>query len=77
MNRILKQATVSRCLYETHEQLIAHLDDFVTAYDFGHRLKSLRGLTPYEFICKCWTIEPRRFILDPLHRLGAHAGTQG
>ena len=63
MNRTLKEATVSRYFYETHEQLSAHLDVFVTAYNFGRRLKSLRGVTPYEFICKCWTIEPDRSIV--------------
>src|SRR3546814_16247084 len=24
-------------------------------------LKTLRGLIPYEYICKCWTTEPERF----------------
>jgi hypothetical protein len=32
-------------------------------------LKTLKGLTPYEFICKLWTKEPDRFILDPLHQM--------
>jgi len=32
--------------------------DFIDAYNFGRRLKTLGGLTPYEFIYKCWTIEP-------------------
>lgn len=26
-------------------------------------------LTPYEFICKCWTSEPERFTLDPIHQM--------
>jgi hypothetical protein len=30
------------------------------------RLKTLKGLTPYEQICKCWTAEPKRFKLNPL-----------
>jgi hypothetical protein len=29
-----------------------HLDDFFAAYTFARRLKTLNGLTPYEFICK-------------------------
>lgn len=69
MNRTIKEATVSRYFYETHEQLTAHLDNFVSAYNFGRRLKALKGLTPYEFICKRWTIEPERFILDPIHQM--------
>jgi transposase-like protein len=69
MNRTIKEATVSRYFYETHEQLTAHLDHFVSAYNFGRRLKALKGLTPYELICKSWTIEPERFILDPIHQM--------
>jgi hypothetical protein len=32
-------------------------------------LKTLGGLTPYEYICKIWTSEPDRFILDPIHQM--------
>jgi transposase InsO family protein len=69
MNRTIKDATVKRFYYETHEQLRTHLADFVTAYNFARRLKTLKGLTPYEFICKLWTKEPQRFTLDPLHHI--------
>ena len=31
---------------------------FATALPGAHRLKTLKGLTPYEFICKCWTSQP-------------------
>ena len=55
--------------YATHDQLRTHLADFVAAYNFGRRLKTLKGLTPYEFICKQWTLEPERFRLDPLHQM--------
>jgi hypothetical protein len=30
-------------------------------------LKTLRGLTPYEFIGKTWTEQPARFTADPTH----------
>lgn len=69
MNRTIKEATVKRYHYDTNAQLKRHLDDFVSAYNFGRRLKTLKGLTPYEFICKCWTSEPERFILNPLHQM--------
>jgi len=39
----------------------------VVAYNFGRRLKTLKGLTPYEFTCKQWTSEPERFRIDPIH----------
>src|SRR5271156_2282765 len=68
MNRTLKDATVKRYHYDNHDQLGRHLADFVSAYNFGRRLKTLKGLTPYEFICKKWTIEPERFKLNPIHQ---------
>jgi transposase InsO family protein len=69
MNRTIKEATVKRFYYETHHELRAHLANFVTAYNFAKRLKTLKGLTPYEYICKIWTKEPTRFILDPLQQM--------
>ena len=69
MNRTIKEATVKRFHYDDQAQLRAHLESFVAAYNFARRLKTLKGLTPYEFICKRWTIEPERFILDPIHQM--------
>ena len=68
MNRTLKEATVKRYHYETHDQLRTHLGDFVNAYNFARRLKTLKGLTPYEYVCKIWTKEPERFNFDPTHQ---------
>ena len=69
MNRTIKEATVKRFHYDDHAQLEAHLQDFINAYNFGRRLKTLRGLTPYEYICKIWTSEPQRFKLNPIHQM--------
>jgi transposase InsO family protein len=69
MNRTLKEATVKRYYYETHDQLRSHLADFVAAYNFARRLKTLNGLTPYERICQAWTKQPDRFTLDPTHQM--------
>ncbi len=69
MNRTIKEATVKRFHSTTHDQLRTHLADFVAAYNFARRLKTLRGLTPYEAICKAWTEEPQRFTLNPLHQM--------
>ena len=60
---------VKRFHYETHDQLRTHLADFMAAYNFARRLKTLGGLTPYEYICKIWTSEPDRFILNPIHQM--------
>ncbi len=66
MNRTIEDATVKRYFYETHEQLRAHLRDFADAYNFATRLKTLKRMTPYEFVCKAWTSQPNRFKLNPL-----------
>jgi transposase InsO family protein len=67
MNRTLKEATVKRYHYDTHQQLEDHLAAFLDAYNFARRLKTLRGLTPYEAICRAWADEPDRFRRDPVH----------
>ena len=69
MNRTIKEATVKRFHYDSHAQLSNHLQNFIDAYNFARRLKTLQGITPYEFICKTWTNEPKRFILDPIHQM--------
>ncbi|AQZ51034.1 hypothetical protein Mame_01687 [Martelella mediterranea DSM 17316] len=69
MNRTIKEATDKRFRYDDHAQLEAHLQDFINAHNFGRRLKTLRGLTPYEYICKIWTSEPQRFKLNPIHQM--------
>jgi len=69
MNRTIKDATVKRYHYDSHDQLRSHLADFLDAYNYARRLKMLSGLTPYEYICKIWTSEPDRFILDPIHQM--------
>ena len=68
MNRTIKDATIKRYHYNNSDQLRRHLDDFVSASNFG-RMKTLKGLTPYEFICKRWTSEPENFILSPIHQI--------
>jgi len=69
MNRTIKEATVKRFHYDSHDQLRAHLADFLAAYNFARRLETLSGLTPYEYICKIWTSEPDRFTLNPIHQM--------
>ena len=68
MNRTIKDATVKRYYYDTHDQLRNHLADFIKAYNYARRLKTLKGLTPYEYICNIWTKEPERFTLNPTHQ---------
>jgi transposase InsO family protein len=69
MNRTIKEATVKRYYYDNHDQLRSHLSDFIDAYNYARRLKTLKGLTPYEYICKIWTKEPKRFNINPTHQI--------
>ena len=73
MNRTIRTSSrrdeVSRRFHVAdHDELHQHLADFVAAYNFAKRLKTLRGLTPYEAICKAWIEEPSRFSRDPTHQ---------
>src|SRR5687767_15725723 len=69
MNRTLKDATVKRYHYDSHDQRRTHLKLFLDAYNHARRLKTLRGLTPYEHVLQVWTKEPERFRLDPSHHI--------
>ena len=67
MNRTIKDATVKRYHYDSHDPLRRHLRLFVDTYNHARRLKTLRGLTPYEYVARTWTEEPERFRLSPYH----------
>jgi hypothetical protein len=67
MNRTLKEATVKRYHYGSHAELRERLSSFLLAYNHTKRLKTLRGLTPYEFMCAEWQKSPERFVRDPTH----------
>jgi hypothetical protein len=44
-----------------------HFHAFLMAYNFAKRLKPLRELTPYEYICQWWQKESERFTTNPSH----------
>ncbi|MGB3278069.1 MAG: hypothetical protein WBA92_02640 [Pseudorhodobacter sp.] len=69
MNRAMKGATVKRFHYDSHDPLSTHLSDFMAAYNVARRLKTLGGLTLYEYICKIWTSVSDRFIPNPIRRM--------
>ena len=73
MNRSIKDATVKRYFYETHDELRTHLRDFLDAHNFARRLKTLKGLTPYEFICKAWDFTAAKIHNQPAPE---NAGTE-
>ena len=68
MNRTIEDKPVQRLLLRNTRQLRAHLRDFADAYNFATRLKTLKRMTPYEFVCKAWTSQPNQFKLNPLHK---------
>jgi hypothetical protein len=55
-------------LRQRDNALRTHLSDFLDAYNFARRLKTLKGLTPLKFICKAWTSHPQRFTINPLQK---------
>ena len=65
MNRTIKEATVGRYHYGSHEELKKHLHAFLMAYNLASRLKTLKGKSPYDFIRTIWTMAPERFTIDP------------
>ena len=65
MNRTIKQATVRRDHYGTHNKRRAHLKLLGDAYTYGQHLRAIRGLTPYEAVCQSWTKQPDGFNVDP------------
>ena len=67
MNRTLKEAPVKRFHYQTTEELNEHLQVFLLAYHHAKRLKTLRGLTPHEFVGAQWQKNPPIFTQDPTH----------
>ncbi len=67
MNRTIKDATVQRYHYQTTAQLNEHLQALLLAYNHAKRLKRLRGLTPHEFVCAQWQMNPTIFTRDPIH----------
>jgi hypothetical protein len=57
MNGAIKDATARRYYYDSHGRLRQHLADVVSACNFTRRLKTLKGLAPYELICNTWLKE--------------------
>ena len=74
MNRTIKEATIKHYHCDDHAKLERYLADFIAAYVFGRRNKTLNGLGPCEFMGKCWTSGSHSFGLNPIHdMLGMNA----
>ena len=44
--------------------LKTHLQTFLMAYNFARRLKTLKDLTPYEYICESTSVHLRKYICE-------------
>ena len=75
MNRTIKDATTKRYHYDDHAQLKNRPELFLDAYNHARRLKTLKGLTPAQFIWNEWQSKPELFREEPCHlKAGLNTG---
>lgn len=72
MGDMLRDVTFTNQAY-----LVRLLSQFVHAYNYRRRLKTLRGKTPHEFLCNAWFERPDHFLRDPHHELLGLECTRG
>ena len=65
MNRTINETTLEKIHYKTHDKLREHLQHFVDSYNYGRKFRALKGLTVFEYIKKCWEIDPSQFKSEP------------
>jgi transposase InsO family protein len=65
MGRIIK----NNVTFASAAYLASLLQQFVEAYNFRRRLKTLGGRTPYDYICQKAEEQPRLFLRDPHHEM--------
>lgn len=66
-NKTIKDATVKIYHYDSFIQLEKHLQEFIFAYNFAKRLKSLKFKAPLDFLMDQYKIMPKVFYKNPLH----------
>jgi len=53
--------------------LRAHVQAFLSAYNFAKHLNALRWRTPFQAVCDAWAMDPAIFKIDPHHLIpGPH-----
>ena len=65
MNRTIKETTVKRYHYGSHDELKAPIQIFLMAYNFDKRLKTPKGLTSYEYILQNMVGRHRQVYYQP------------
>ena len=67
MVRTVKDATVHAFHYATIPELRRHVADWLAAYNFARRLRTLRWRTPMEAVATVWRQKPDLFLRPPVH----------
>lgn len=65
--RAMRRSIPTEETFEITKNVRVNLADFMAAYNFVHRFKSLSGLSPWKYIAKIWTSELDRLIVHPIH----------
>jgi hypothetical protein len=53
----------------SHYKFRQHIANYINAYNFGRRLKTLRGRKSNEFICKISATEPEGFMINAIPQM--------
>ena len=70
MNRTIKDATVKRFHYDSHDQLRRHLRRLRRRLQFRPQAQDpARASRHTSSSANAWTVEPERFTLNPLHQM--------
>jgi transposase InsO family protein len=69
MKRTPTESTVKKYYHQTHQHLKEHLYAFLKVYNCAKRHTTLKGLTPYEYICQYWQKELEHFTINPFHHI--------
>ena len=67
MNRMLKDATVKRYHYRTHDELRQHLATFLMAYNLCEAAQGTSQADALRVHLPPWQKTPERFRLNPHH----------
>ena len=61
------RSLVFSLVYDSLEHLERHLNQFMLAYNFAKKLKSLAFKTPFEFLIQEFKKNPKVFHQNPVH----------
>ena len=70
MNRTLKEATIKKYYYKSHDLLKNHLYMFVDSYNYCTKLKAIKYVSPYEKVCLYLQSEQGKSQLNLTYKFG-------